>query len=475
MSVPRSYSPDSNKDLKDDDPDFSDSDEDVLLDSKTDPRKTARYRLWKILHRMQGFEMRFALKVIIVTSLLAVPAWLPQSRGWYNRYQSWWAVIVVWLMIHPRAGGNIQDAFTRSLCAALGALWGGLAYAARDGNRYVMAVFAAIYMIPMMYRFTQSTHPRSGLIGCISFLVVSLTAQIRDDTVSVTTTAWAHGVAFIIGTLSAMFISWVLWPFIARHELRKSLAAMIYYCALIYRGVVAKYIYYDNGDEPTAEDVERSEKIEGRLREGFVRLRHLLGLTRHELRLREPFNPLPYSALIEACDSFFEHLVEVRQFSLYFQPHYMAQNPEACQALLNYRRDAVAAILMNLYILAGALRGGRKVPRYLPSAAAARKRLLAKMAEVELEDAEARRDTRTLYVRDLAEKAGRGDEGKRALRFADVYQFAYSKGLTQCVEELEQLQRYTKIICGEIGFFEVEQLGPGEESDEAATMFASRV
>ena len=38
---------------------------------------------------------------------------------------------------------------------------------------------------------------------------------------------------------------------------------------------------------------------------------------------------------------------------------------------------------MNLYVLAGALRGDRKVPRYLPSAAAARKRLLTHMAEIE--------------------------------------------------------------------------------------------
>jgi len=34
----------------------------------------------------------------------------------------------------------------------------------------------------------------------------------------------------------------------------------------------------------------------------------------------------------------------------------------AIESLLEYRRDAVASILMNLYVLAGALRGGRGVP-----------------------------------------------------------------------------------------------------------------
>ena len=59
---------------------------------------------------------------------------------------------------------------TRAFCGVLGALWGGLSYAAGNGNPYVMAVFAAVYMIPMIYRFTQSTHPRSGIVGMYIFL-----------------------------------------------------------------------------------------------------------------------------------------------------------------------------------------------------------------------------------------------------------------------------------------------------------------
>lgn len=103
--------------------------------------------------------------------------------------------------------------------------------------------------------------------------------------------------------------------------------------------------------------------LEGRLREGFVRTRQLLALTRHEIRLRGPFNPLPYSALIDASERFFEYLVSVRQSSLFFHPHYIEDdNTEEAEMLLSYRRDAVAAILMNLYVLAGALRGDRKVP-----------------------------------------------------------------------------------------------------------------
>lgn len=117
------------------------------------------YRIWITLRRLQGFESRYALKVAILTTLLALPGWLRSESAWWNRYEAWWAVCMGWIMIHPRIGGNIQDFFTRASAALLGAAWSGAAHAAGGGNPYVLAVFATIYMVPMMYRFTQSTHP----------------------------------------------------------------------------------------------------------------------------------------------------------------------------------------------------------------------------------------------------------------------------------------------------------------------------
>ncbi len=48
----------------------------------------------------------------------------------------------------------------------------------------------------------------------------------------------------------------------------------------------------------------------------------------------------------------------------------MSDDDQAAESLLAFRRDAVAAILMCLYVLAGALRGNRPIPvrstRYFP-------------------------------------------------------------------------------------------------------------
>ena len=401
----------------------------------------AAYRLllWRFLHRLQGFESRFAFKVALVTTLLSIPAWLQQSRGWWNQSESWWAVVAVWMMMHPRVGGTFQDLWVRSLCAALGATWAGLGWAAGSGNPYVVAAFAAIYMFPMLHRFTQSSHPRSGLAGCFSFTVVSLGAYTNGAQPSIIQFAWTRGLAFLIGIIAALIANWVLWPFIARHELRKSLSAMLLHSAILYRGVVARYIYYAEHDAPGSADIERSEMLEGRLREGFVRIRQLLELTSHEIRLRAPFDPVPYNVLIDACERFFEHLVEVRQSSIYFQPFMLARGAAATDALFEVRRDAVAVILFNLYSLACSLRANQPVPRYLPSAAAARQKLLDRMEIVEAEYQEKERTK-------IEPRSGVGR------RWADVYQYAFSSALTDIVEELQLLQRWTKEICGEIGF-----------------------
>jgi len=198
-------------------------------------------------------------------------------------------------------------------------------------------------------------------------------------------------------------------------------------------------------------------------------------MTRHEIRLRGPFDPVPYSALADSCERFFEYLVAVRQSALFHAPAFLRSHMHSHQRdaqsqsrvvadrlrlhLLESRRDAVAAVLCNLYILAGALRSQQKVPAYLPSAAAARQRLLDKMGEVqnEFDSAELDDDDENeaglgeLENTDLA-RLERIVTKKRRSRWADVYRFSYNEALTGCVSQLEALERYTKMIVGERRF-----------------------
>ncbi|KAH7021015.1 uncharacterized protein B0I36DRAFT_367474 [Microdochium trichocladiopsis] len=411
---------------------------DELEDDSPTKRTKIRYGVWKALHRLQGFETRFGLKTAAVTTLLSVPAWLTKDSDWWNTYEAWWAVVMAWLIMGSRTGGNIQDLMMRSFCAVLGAVWAGLAFAAGNGSPYVMAVFCLIYMPPMLYRYTQSSHPRSGLVGCLAFTTISLTLNTAPEDTSHISIAAIRGAAMVVGVVASILVNWILWPFVARHDLRKGISLMLFYSSIVYRSIVSKYVYYEAGREPTQEDIDASEQLEGRLREGFVRLRQLLGLTRHEIRLRSPFDPLPYSGLIDASERFFEHVVALRQASLFYHPKFIRDNAEAAAELLPYRRDAIAAILTNLYVLSGALRANRKMPKYLPSAAAARAQLLQKSSE--------------LQDRIDADEEVEKEEKAESRKWSQIYSYSYNESLTGCVEQLEELEKYTKAIVGEQGF-----------------------
>ncbi|KAL7928518.1 hypothetical protein V8C35DRAFT_317942 [Trichoderma chlorosporum] len=410
------------------------------------------YRIWRVMHLLQGYESRYAFKVVLVTSLLSVPSYLRGDKVWWDEYEAWWAVAMSWLLIHARVGGNIQDLIARAVLAILGAVWAGASHAAGDGSPYVVAVFAAIFMIPMLYRFTLSSHPRSGLVGCLSFTVISLQLQAGNLPSSPALTTVYRGIIFLVGTTAPIVVNWCLWPFVARHELRKSLSSMLFFLSIIYRNVVAKYIYFEEGKEPTPEDITKSEILEGRIREGFVRIRQLLVMTRHEVRLRGPFNPLPYSGLADSCERFFDYLIAVRQSAVFYNPDYIRDDPVAAQRLLGFRRDAVASILANLYIFAGALKADRRVPRYLPSAAAARRKLLLETAAVEDEMAQHSHESNVRWHK----------------KWSDIYSYSYNESLTGCVAQLEELEKFTKLIVGEQGFDDEWKLGePSEdESDE---------
>ncbi|KAI5800085.1 hypothetical protein EDC01DRAFT_534020 [Geopyxis carbonaria] len=228
----------------------------------TAEKHTLRYRMWKISHRLQQFESRFAFKVVLVTVTLSVPAWVEQSRYWWSEYESWWAVVAAWFMMHPRVGGNLQDLFTRVIATVAGAIWGGLAYAAASasgrGRPYVLAVFAALFMFPAIFRFIISSHARSGLMACLSFTVVSLSAYNDDGAHPTLEIAWTRGTALMAGVVAAVIVNWLVWPFVARHELRKSLSSMLLSLGTSYRGVVArKGIYITN---PTTNQRPRISK-----------------------------------------------------------------------------------------------------------------------------------------------------------------------------------------------------------------------
>lgn len=235
---------------------------------------STRHKIWTVMHRLQQHETRFALRTSITLFLLCLPAYINSSRIWFNKYDIWIAPLVALVLLHPRVGGSLHDLVVRSFFAVLSVVWASVGFRAGNGNPYVLAVFAGLFMAPHFYRFVQSSHPRSGLIACIGFTLVSQSMYLSKNTYEDTTTiknAWTRGVAILVGVTSSILISWIFWPFVARHEVRKGMSVVLLHLSQSYKNVVDRYLYKYQGNDPDQWTIALSEIREARLRSGKYR------------------------------------------------------------------------------------------------------------------------------------------------------------------------------------------------------------
>jgi hypothetical protein len=65
--------------------------------------------------------------------------------------------------------------------------------------------------------------------------VASLTEYHHDGEQSIAVIAASRGGAIAVGVIASIAVNWVIWPFVARHDLRKAISMMIFYCSIMYR------------------------------------------------------------------------------------------------------------------------------------------------------------------------------------------------------------------------------------------------
>lgn len=88
-------------DLMDENAGPEDTNSEVNKNFETPERpQSRRHKTWRVLRHLQGFEGKYALRVVVVTGMLSIPGYLQDSAGWWNAHDAWWAVCMTWLMSH---------------------------------------------------------------------------------------------------------------------------------------------------------------------------------------------------------------------------------------------------------------------------------------------------------------------------------------------------------------------------------------
>lgn len=161
-------------------------------------------------------------------------------------------------------------------------------------------------------------------MACLSFTLVSLSMySIKNDKhdgrhVTIVKEAWIRGVSIIVGVSASIFINWIFWPFVARHEVRKAMSTVLLHLSQSYQTVTDRYLYKYEGDEPTNLTLSLSEIREARLRAGLFAYEDLIRMTRHEPSLRGTFNDMPYRVMLKSCQTILQKISQARISSIYF-------------------------------------------------------------------------------------------------------------------------------------------------------------
>ncbi|KAI9474873.1 Fusaric acid resistance protein-like-domain-containing protein [Zychaea mexicana] len=401
-----------------------------------------RYNIWCFLQYLTKYEAKFALKTAVAVTSLCIPAFVPESAGWFIQDRGQWASVTVIAIMNPTSGGTLHASAWRVVGTIIGAMVGLAALATGESSAYVLAVFAVLLAVPFFYIHLGSTYNKIGIVVLVTYVAVALTRYAQPNPgESIYTTVWKRMVTVIVGIVVAMILNSAVWPFIARHATRKSVSGISNRLGEYYNFLVGTFLYHDIDVPPTEDDMRRCTKIEDKIQASINATSVLLELTDHEPRLKGPFPKEIYREMIDSCQAILDSLGSIRVALL--QMPWIVKLDICNQQHYTYRRDMIAALMLHFYTVSSSLASKIPLPVYLPSMRAARIRIINR-----------RRN------------ASEGDD--RWIKFQNLSWYCMAFNSSEIVDELEHLTKLVRFIVGEAKYSERaknldEKLIPNEQ------------
>ncbi|KAI8160934.1 hypothetical protein K4K49_002130 [Colletotrichum sp. SAR 10_70] len=133
-----------------------------------------------LIHWFTDVEGIHALRTLIVTIALALPAVIPSSAGFYYREKGFWAMVMGQLAIEPYMSDLLSGIIIRTLSTIAGGIIGLVCWyigaGSGPGNPYGLAAVMAVLIIPLMWwrLFTPPEHLAAGImLAATAYMVVA--------------------------------------------------------------------------------------------------------------------------------------------------------------------------------------------------------------------------------------------------------------------------------------------------------------
>ncbi|ORY05999.1 hypothetical protein K493DRAFT_310796 [Basidiobolus meristosporus CBS 931.73] len=383
-------------------------------------------------------EFKFSIKFTLALCLVSIPAFVSSSYAWFLKVHGNWGLVTVCLVMNQTIGSTVSVGIYRIIGTILGGLWGYLSWLASQGNPYIIAVFTYVIAIPCWYYFITKPHTKVPLVSLITYMIVifgtynSVVVYKEVSGTSALLLAVFRTANLIIAIVVSLLVEMVLWPYVARIELRKHLARTFYNLGVLFSKTIS--IHMMERESPAwLEARYDAKKLASKLQASITKSTALLALSAKEPRLRDDFQEQTYADIISRVQNLLDWSTTMRASII--------QTDEKVKAELVYplnrrRKDVVASVLLHFYVISGAFKSKSPLPPYLPSARTPRLRLLNKIRRLDA--------FQGLSQSNITEESDTG--------FMYTYWYAYAGSLIEIVEEQEELGNLVKNIVGEIEF-----------------------
>ncbi|ORX77751.1 hypothetical protein K493DRAFT_363203 [Basidiobolus meristosporus CBS 931.73] len=446
---------------------YSDADEDEVASEQNDRdpyhpariHRNFRYHLWQFLMWFRKPEFKFSVKFTLALCLTATPAFASSTYDWFLQVHGNWGLVTVCFVMNQTVGSTLSISIYRIIGTILGGFWGYLGWIASRGNPYIVAVFTLIIGVPCWFFYITRPQTKIHSVSIITYVVIMFSIyyteviQGQESPNSAFVLAVLRTANIIAAIVISLLVETLLWPYIARVELRKHLSATIYNLGVLFSRIMS--IYMISGDMPAAlEAKHEAKRLTNKLQSAMTKATALLAQSAQEPRLRDRFQEQVYADIIIKAQNLLDW-----SSTMYTS---IVQTDDTLRVrlakrLARRRKDVVATALLHFYVLSGALKSKSPLPPYLPSARVARLRLLNQIREMDI-------------FQDLGSRA----HDAAADGFVYTFWYSYTGSLIEIVEEQEELGDLIKQIVGEIEFADWD-LQPNSDDAQATSIDISRM
>lgn len=307
-----------------------------------------RYRLylWRFLSDLgRSFELKFALKSAILVTSISLMGFLPQTMDLFLAFKANWCLISIAVVMTPTVGGTNLAGLYRLFGTFSGVLFSYLILYFFGDEIYISWALLALFAIPCFYAVLFSKYPRVGQVAMVSVSSITLRYFCNPYLHDLFELAWKQGLMVSSGLVLGLLVTWYVWPYEARVELRKGLSDLLLNMGILYSRLVEVFnprnetenrysliedsfeykanlkitpttlhrYYYTQFEELTTKDtLSYFLAFELKVQMDLLRLESLIPLTWLEPRLKGPFPVEVYQHMLKCCQRILDKFVAMR-------------------------------------------------------------------------------------------------------------------------------------------------------------------